>query len=291
MIMQTGQKFEEFIEIVRKLRRECPWDREQTIESLKPYLVEEVYEAIEAINNKAYGHLAEELGDMLLHIVMLSVFAEEKKRFEINDVINSIAAKMVRRHPHVFACPSGRRAGGRAKTKEAIWLKWEKIKKQERVKGHGERGMLESVPKSLPALYRADKVQRRAARVGFDWDKVAGAWEKVHEELGEVYEVMTKVKSKKEKVKNIKVKGKSQKSDKEMIHLKEEIGDLLFSIVNVARKLDIDSEDALQLANAKFTRRFGQIEKRLQKKKLTIEQMDAIWRKVKGREKGVGGRG
>src|SRR3990167_8822208 len=108
--MRTGQKFEDFIEIVRKLRKECPWDREQTIESLKPYLVEEVYEAIEAINDKAYDRLAEELGDMLLHIVMLSVFAEEKKRFEIEDVIGSIAAKMVRRHPHVFA-------QGRAKTK------------------------------------------------------------------------------------------------------------------------------------------------------------------------------
>jgi MazG family protein len=270
--MHTGQQFEEFIEIVRKLRKECPWDREQTIESLKPYLVEEVYEAIEAINNKAYGHLAEELGDMLLHIVMLSVFAEEKKRFEINDVINSIAAKMVRRHPHVFAKAN-------ARTKEDVWLRWEKIKGEEkRAEGKKRQGMLDSIPQSLPALYRADKVQRRAARVGFDWDKVAGAWEKVHEELGEVYEVMMKVKSKKEK-------GKSQKPDKGMAHLKEEIGDLLFSIVNVARKLDIDSEDALQLANAKFTRRFGQIEKRLQKKKLTIEQMDAIWREVKGRER------
>ena len=270
--MQTGQKFEDFIEIVRKLRKECPWDREQTIESLKPYLVEEVYEAIEAIDEKAYGRLAEELGDMLLHIVMLSVFAEEKKYFEIQDVIGSIAAKMVRRHPHVFA-------GGRAKTKEAVWLKWEKIKGEEkRKKGKEGQGMLETIPKSLPALYRADKVQRRAARVGFDWDKVAGAWEKVHEELGEVYEVMMKVKRKKEKVKN-------KKTNKEMVRLKEEIGDLLFSIVNVARKLDIDSEEALQLANAKFTRRFGQIEKRLQKKKLTIEQMDAIWSRVKASEK------
>lgn len=268
--MLTGQKFEEFIAIVRKLRKECPWDREQTIASLKPYLVEEVYEAIEAINDKAYGRLAEELGDMLLHIVMLSVFAEEKHHFEINDVVNSIAAKMVRRHPHVFA-------KARAKTKEDVWLRWEKIKRKEKGakgRGMGGRGMLETIPKSLPALYRADKVQRRAARVGFDWDKVAGAWGKVNEELGEVYEVMTQVKSKKEKGENI-------KSIKEMAHLKEEIGDLLFSIVNVARKLDIDSEDALQLANAKFTRRFGRIEQQLQKKKLTIEQMDEIWRKVK----------
>jgi MazG family protein len=272
--MTTGKKFEDFIAIVRKLRQECPWDREQTIESLKPYLVEEVYEAIEAINDKAYGRLAEELGDMLLHIVMLSVFAEEKHRFEINDVIGSIAAKMVRRHPHVFA-------GASARTKEDVWLRWEKIKRKERGTkglGAGDQGILRSIPQSLPALYRADKVQRRAARVGFDWDKVAGAWQKVNEELGEVYEVMEKVKSKKEKV-------KSKKSNKEMAHLKEEIGDLLFSIVNVARKLDIDSEDALQMANVKFMRRFGQIEKQLQKKNLTIEEMDAIWRKVKGRER------
>jgi len=262
--METGRKFEEFVEIVRKLRRECPWDREQTIESLKPYLVEEVYEAIEAINEKAYGRLAEELGDMLLHIVMLSVFAEEKKRFEIEDVINSIAAKMVRRHPHVFAKAV-------AKTKEDVWLRWEKIKGQEKkAKSKKYQGMLSSIPQSLPALYRADKVQRRAARVGFDWDKVAGAWKKVDEELGEVYESMAKVKSK--------------KSRKEMAHLKEEIGDLLFSIVNVARKLDIDSEDALQLANAKFMRRFAQIEKALNRKKLTIDQMDEIWRRTKKRE-------
>ncbi len=262
--MPTGQKFEEFVEIVRKLRKECPWDREQTIESLKPYLVEEVYEAIEAINEKAYGRLGEELGDMLLHIVMLSVFAAEKKHFRIDDVIDSIAAKMVRRHPHVFA-------GAAAKTKEDVWLRWEKIKgKEKKAAGKRYRGMLSSIPQSLPALYRADKVQRRAARVGFDWDKVAGAWKKVDEELAEVYESMAKV--------------KSTKSRKELAHLKEEIGDLLFSIVNVARKLDIDSEDALQLANAKFTRRFSQIEKVLERRKLTVDQMDEIWNRVKAKE-------
>lgn len=271
--MHTGQKFEEFVEIVRKLRKECPWDREQTIESLKPYLVEEVYEAIEAINDRAYGRLGEELGDMLLHIVMLSVFAAEKKRFQIDDVIDAIASKMVRRHPHVFA-----RAA--ARTKEDVWLRWEKIKRQERGKGYGGRGvrkkgMLDTIPQSLPALYRADKVQRRAARVGFDWDKVAGAWKKVDEELAEVYEAMAKINSPKSKV---------QSRRREMIHLKEEIGDLLFSIVNVARKLDIDSEDALQLANAKFTRRFGQIEKVLERKKLTVDQMDEIWNRVKAKE-------
>lgn len=265
--MKSGQRFEEFVEIVRKLRRKCPWDREQTMESLKPYLVEEVYEVIEAIDDKDYSRLTEELGDMLLHIVMLSVFAEEKKRFVIDDVIGSIAAKMVRRHPHVFA-------KGKARTQEAVWLRWEKIKAAEKARaGKKHQGMLESVPKSLPALYRADKVQRRAARVGFDWDKVAGAWNKVHEELDEVKAEIPS--------------SRSQTIPKSKIpKVKEEIGDLLFTIVNVARKLDIDAEDALQQANAKFMRRFAQIEKRLGKNKLSIEAMEAIWKRAKAQETG-----
>ncbi|MCU0640688.1 MAG: nucleoside triphosphate pyrophosphohydrolase [Candidatus Margulisbacteria bacterium] len=261
------QQFREFVEIVRKLRRECPWDREQTFATLKPYLVEEVYEALEAIDNKDYGQLAEELGDMLLHVVMLSVFAEQAKKFTIDDVIGSIAAKMVRRHPHVFG-------QAEANDKAKVWRNWEKIKGEEkRGKGQGSRGkgMLESIPRSLPALYRADKVQRRAARVGFDWDQVAGAWDKVHEELDEVHELLnSKVKIKKSKL----MKG-----------IKEELGDLLFAIVNVARKLELDPEETLQEANGKFIRRFAQIEKVLQKKKLTLKQMDALWDKAKAAEK------
>ncbi|MBN3032833.1 MAG: nucleoside triphosphate pyrophosphohydrolase [Candidatus Saganbacteria bacterium] len=272
--MQTGQKFEEFIEIVRKLRKECPWDREQTSESLKPYLIEEVYEAIEAINGRDYGRLAEELGDMLLHIVMLSVFAEEKKRFKVGTVIDSIAAKMVRRHPHVFGKE-------KAKDKEKVWRNWEKIKGEERGRGHRVKGlmgkgMLGSIPKSLPALARADKVQRRAARVGFDWDKVAGAWDKVYEELNEVHQLLNH---------NLQLQTSKQKAKYKLQKTKEEIGDLLFSIVNVARKLDIDPEDALQLANAKFLRRFAKIEKALGRRKLSVAEMDAIWNRVKASEK------
>ncbi|MBU0672187.1 MAG: nucleoside triphosphate pyrophosphohydrolase [Candidatus Margulisbacteria bacterium] len=264
---RTGQKFEDFIEIVKRLRKGCPWDREQTIESLKPYLVEEVYEAIQAIDDKDYQKLAEELGDMLLHVVMLSIFAQEDDYFTVNDVINAISAKMIRRHPHVFA-------KGDAKTKEDVWLRWEKIKQAEaKAKGKRHKGILESIPRKLPALYRAEKVQRRAARVGFDWDHVAGAWDKVHEELDEVKSEIRNNKSEtnsKPKIKNSK--------------LKEEIGDLLFAVVNVARKLDIDAEDALQLANAKFMKRFSKIEKKLQKKKLTLAQMDALWEKAKASE-------
>lgn len=260
--------FREFVEIVRKLRRECPWDREQTFASLKPYLVEEVYEAIEAIDQKDFPQLAGELGDMLLHVVMLSVFAEQEKKFTINDVIGSIAAKMVRRHPHVFGKEE-------AKDKEKVWRNWEKIKRAEKKKS---KGMLESIPRSLPALYRADKVQRRAARVGFDWDQVAGAWDKVHEELDEVHALLTS---------NLKLPTSKQKTKYKLPRIKEEIGDLLFSIVNVARKLDLDAEEALQLANTKFVRRFARIEKKLQKKKLTLQQMDALWDRAKAAEKVV----
>jgi MazG family protein len=265
--METSNKFEKFVDIVRRLRKECPWDREQTMETLKPYLVEEVYEALQAIDDKDYRKLTEELGDMLLHVVMLSVFAEQAKKFKIDDVIDSISAKMVRRHPHVFG-------KAKVKGKEEVWMRWEKIKGQEaRGKGQEHKGILESVPQSLPALYRADKVQRRAARVGFDWDVVAGAWEKVHEELDEIHELLGKKK----------VERRTRNTERRKI--KEEIGDLLFAVVNVARKLNIDAEETLQQANTKFMRRFAQIEKKLQKKKMTLAQMDALWEKVKAAER------
>jgi MazG family protein len=269
MSKKTGQNFEAFVEIVKELRKKCPWDREQTLESLKPYLVEEVYEAIQAIDDKNNKRLNEEIGDMLLHVVMLSVFLSEKSRYSILDVIKSISDKMIRRHPHVFA-------KGKVKTKEEVWARWEKIK----AKGKKHKGILESIPRSLPALYRAEKFQKRAARVGFDWDKVAGAWEKVHEEMDEIHELL-------------KAKAKAQaKGGKAKI--KEEIGDLLFAVTNVARKLEIDAEEALQNANAKFMRRFSKIEKALRKtssrgtsvrgKKMTLKEMDALWEKAKARE-------
>jgi MazG family protein len=260
---KIGQKLEKLVKIVERLRRECPWDREQTVESLKPYLVEEVYEALEAIDSQNYPQLAEELGDMLLHIVMLSVFSAEKKKFKIDQVIELISSKMVRRHPHVFGQT-------KAKDKNEVWKKWEKIKRQEKKsQGKKDQGMLDSIPRSLPALYRAEKIQRRAARVGFDWDQVAGAWDKVHEELDEVHQLL---KNREE-----------HKIDK--VKVKEELGDLLFSIVNVTRKLEIDAEEVLQGANNKFIKRFSFIEQALRKKELTIEEMDRLW--LQAKKKGV----
>lgn len=262
------------MEIVRTIRRKCPWDRVQTFESLKPYLVEEVYEVLQAIEDKEYGKLSEELGDMLLHVVMLANMADERSRFSIEDVIDNIQEKMVRRHPHVFSAVS-------AKNADEVLTRWERIKQEEekekakeKAKGKKHEGILESVPRSLPALYRATKVQKRAARLGFDWDKVAGAWEKVHEELDEIHELL-----------NSKVKTQKSKRQLKTQRLREEIGDLLFAIVNVARKLDIDAEEALQKANSKFMRRFSQIEKKLHHKKMTLKQMDALWDKVKASER------
>jgi tetrapyrrole methylase family protein/MazG family protein len=281
-----GPKFKRLVNVVAKLQAPggCPWDREQTHASLKPYMVEEVYEAMEAIDEKDYPRLAEELGDMLLHICMHAEMARREKKFTIGQVIDTIADKMIRRHPHVFP-PVGLKGKPRAQDVAAVWKKWEEIKQEEKteakvrekVRQRGKvktKGMLETVPKNLPALYRAERVQKRASRVGFDWGEVAGAWDKVYEELNEVHAILKSQilnpKSKRGAIKNSMVE-----------RLKEEIGDLLFAIVNVARKLDISPEEALQDATAKFIRRFAPIEAALKRRKLTLKEMDAIWEKQK----------
>ena len=284
--MKKLQKnFIELIKIVRRLRapKGCPWDRVQTHATLKPYMVEEVYEALEAIDQKDYNKLAEELGDMLLHIVMQAEMGREEDKFTIDDVISSISAKMIRRHPHVFS-------NKKVKNVEEVWKRWEEIKAKE-VKGKSEKvkSILESVPNALPALYRADKVQRRAARVGFDWNNVAGAWTKVYEELKEIHVLLKKKKNPrlKSRIKAYRDFSRGLRSEK----LKEELGDLLFAVVNVARKLDIDAEEALQNATSKFMRRFKEIEKHARKSgghinKMTLPEMDAVWRTIKQREVG-----
>lgn len=259
--------FDRLVKVIATLRKKCPWDKEQTHETLKPYMVEEVYEAIEAIDSGDRQKLCEELGDMLLHIVMHAEMAREEKAFDINDVAKMIADKMVRRHPHVFG-------EKKAKKLSEIWERWEEIKKTEA--GKTGKSILDSVPRSLPALYRADKVQRRAARVGFDWDKVAGALGKVREETEEIQEVL-----------NTK-KGKRSRATR--ARLKEELGDLLFAVVNVTRKAEIDAEEALQAATSKFARRFGEIEKRaaekgVKVKELGLKYMDRVWEEVKKNER------
>ena len=278
------KKFDALVKVVRKLRAPngCPWDRVQTHKTLKPYMVEEVYEALEAIDSKDFRKLAEELGDMLLHIVMHAEMGREEKKFSIDDVIDSISSKMVRRHPHVFGAK-------KAKSVEEVWRKWEEIKGKENAeKGDKHIGILESVPHALPALYRADKVQRRAARVGFDWNSIAGAWRKVEEEKREILELLRKFQLSNSKLQaNSKTKAPNSKQKQ---RIGEELGDLLFAVVNVSRKLDIDPEEALQDATSKFMRRFKEIELHAKKSgrhvnKLTLPEMDAVWNEVKKQEK------
>lgn len=244
-------------EILKILRVECPWDREQNHESIRGCLLEEAYEVVDAINNQDDANLREELGDVLLQVVFHSRMAEEEKRFDLCDVINEECEKMIRRHPHVFLEEN-------LKTIDKVLEKWENIKVKE--SGQPDRtSRLEKVPRALPALIRAKKVQKKAADVGFDWNDVAPALDKVNEETYELREAW-------------------MMGDRE--HMKEELGDLLFSVVNVARFLDVDPEEALTFTTEKFIRRFAHIEKAAmacgrQMEDMSLEELDQLWEQAK----------
>jgi tetrapyrrole methylase family protein/MazG family protein len=255
-----GEAYERLSEIIEVLRVKCPWDRVQTRQSLRKDMLEEAYEVCEAIDTGDVDNLREELGDVMLQVVFHSMIADENGEFSAVDVINEECEKMIRRHPHVFLKQE-------AKTVDKVLEKWENIKVQEhKEEKHTDR--LTSVPKALPALMRAAKVQKRAADIGFDWDDSGGAFEKLTEETEELIEA-------------------SGEADLERI--REELGDLLFSVVNVARFLEVEPENALERATEKFTERFGKMEDkaRLEGKDLsemTLSEMDALWEKVKTEE-------
>ena len=235
MLKKRRKKLTDLVGVVKKLRSKkgCPWDRLQTHDSLKPYLVEETYEALEAIEKKDYRKLCEELGDIFLHVIFHAQLAAERKEFDIYDVIGGIWGKMIRRHPHVF----GQKKFSNV---DEVWANWDRTKRKEGNEGSRHQ-LLRNLPAALPALYRAEKVQRRASRLGFDWNTVSGAWRKVAEEIRELKEIMSRKKINREK-------------------LKEELGDLLFAVVNVARKMEIDGEEALRFSTEKFIRRFAFLE-------------------------------
>ncbi len=253
------EKFEELITIVKRLKAPdgCPWDREQTNASLLPYFLEEAYEVIESVDNENWIELKEELGDILLHVIFQAVLAEENGHFNINDSLDNVNEKLVRRHPHVF---------GDAKADKAFHAKqnWEAEKHKEK----NRKSRLDGVPKTLPALIRAQRLQQKASYAGFDWDKVEQVWDKIHEEILEL---------------------KEAQSNNTKEHIAEEIGDVLFSVVNLARFLDIPAEDALRRTNKKFTDRFSQVEAELKKRgkmveDSSLEEMDAIWNEAKQNE-------
>ena len=250
------EKFDELIKIIKRLQAPdgCPWDREQTNASLLPFFLEEVYEVIESVDNENWPELKEELGDILLHVVFQAVLAEKNGHFSINDSLDHVNEKLVRRHPHVF---------GDAKADEAFHAKqnWEAEKHKEK----NRKSRLDGVPKTLPALIRAQRLQQKASYAGFDWNEVEQVWDKIHEEIQEL---------------------KEAQSENTKEHIAEEIGDVLFSVVNLARFLDIPAEDALRKTNKKFTDRFARIEEELKKRGKTVEEsnleeMDDIWNEVK----------
>ena len=256
-------------EIIAILRVECPWDRVQTHESLRAGMLEEAYEVVEAIDNKDLANLREELGDVLLQVVFHAHFEEERGGFDLADVINEECEKMIRRHPHVFLEES---ENNHAKSIDKVLEKWENIKVQER----GDKRVtsrMEKVPKALPALTRANKIQKRAAESGFDWDDISGAFDKVKEEYREVISCC-------------------QDENKDAARLKEEVGDLLFSVVNISRFLGIDPEDALNYTNNKFIRRFSHIEKTAlacgrELEEMSLSEMDELWNEAKKLEHSV----
>ncbi len=253
--MKERYNFEDLKRIMSELRQKCPWDRKQTHESLKKYLIEEAYEVLEAIDNKDWEALKEELGDLLLQPVFHAKLAEEKGLFNIDDVVDHLCKKLIERHPHVFGEEE-------AKTAEEVLKNWERRKAEKR------KSVLDGVPKALPALLRAYKLQKKAAAVGFDWKDIKDVEDKVKEEWREFWEAY-----------------KSGNLEK----IEHELGDLLFALVNLARFLKIDPEEALQKANNRFIKRFSYVEKKVKESgkpwsEHTLEELDRYWEEAKKME-------
>lgn len=251
------EAFSRLRDIVRVLRKECPWDKAQTHQSLKSCLLEEAYEVVDAINNNDDENLEEELGDLLLQVIFHGVLAEEANSFDLLGVINRECEKMIRRHPHVFLKE-------KIDTIDKVLDKWENVKRKERGNSsHTERLM--EVPKALPALLRSYKLQAKAAQAGFDWEEVAAAFLKLEEELLELKVAM---------------------SQDDQDAMTEELGDLLFSVVNVARFLKVNPEEALNSTSVKFIRRFSEIERKAEAsgknlEEMSLEEMDKLWEGAK----------
>lgn len=257
MLNEKLAAFARLLEIMDQLREKCPWDRKQTFDSLRYLTIEETYELSDAIIEKQYDDIKKEVGDLLLHIVFYGKLGEEQQRFDMADIIHSLCDKLVRRHPHIYG-------NTEATTAEEVKNNWEAIKMTE-----GRKSVLSGVPKSLPAMVKAIRMQEKARGVGFDWDTVEQVEEKVHEEWNEL---QTEI----------------QKKDNQNL-IENEFGDLLFALINYARFLGVNPEDALERTNKKFIRRFTHLENRADEegKKLrdmTLNEMDMYWNEAKNNE-------
>lgn len=248
-----AEAFERLVTIMNELREQCPWDKKQTIQSLRQLTLEEVYELAEAITEEDWSGIKEELGDILLHIVFYAKIGKEEKQFELAEMIHAICDKLVARHPHIYG-------DVKVNNDEDVKRNWEKLKLKE-----GKKSVLSGVPKALPALVKSMRLQEKAKQVGFEWDNRDQVWLKVQEEIGELKEAIGSSDQKK---------------------IEEEFGDVMFSLVNFARFLNVDAENALEVTNKKFIDRFTKMEETAlargtQLSEMTLQEMDAIWNEVK----------
>jgi XTP/dITP diphosphohydrolase len=251
--MEYAKSIERLRKIMDELREECPWDKKQTIHTLRPQTIEEVYELTDAITNEDWQGLKEELGDMLLHIVFYSKIGAEKGEFTFDDVIEKVCNKLISRHPHIYSSAV-------VNDEEEVRQNWEKIKLKE-----GKKSILSGVPATMPAVIKALRLQEKTKQVGFEWDNTEQVKAKVEEEIGELYEAV---------------------ASGDQDHMEDEFGDVLFALVNYARFIKVDPELALERTNKKFIRRFQQMESMAEKEgkllhDMNLEEMDALWNKVK----------
>ena len=256
----NSDAFAKLVKIMEELRVKCPWDKKQTIHTLRQMTLEETYELTEAISENNWKSIREELGDLLLHIVFYSKIAEEKNEFTINDVIEGISKKLIDRHPHIYGDPSNGGKLVQVENEEDVKKNWEKLKIKE-----GKSSILSGVPKALPALVKAMRLQEKAKQVGFEWENKDQVWEKVKEEESELLEAI---------------------QQKDQGKIEEEFGDLIFSLVNFARFLNIDAENAVEITNKKFINRFTQMEEKAMTSgkdlnSMTLQEMDQIWNQIK----------
>ncbi|HEY0157129.1 MAG TPA: nucleoside triphosphate pyrophosphohydrolase [Thermoanaerobaculia bacterium] len=258
----SKRTFDELVKLMTRLRAPggCPWDRKQTLPDLKAYVIEEAYEVVDAIDQDDRRALAEELGDFLLQAVFLAEITREEGTFDIYDSITAIHDKLVRRHPHVFGDVEANDA-------EQVLVNWEKLKQDERKAEN--KSVLSGVPQSMPALLKASRLTEKAARVGFDWRRTEDVFDKIDEELAELREAV---------------------ANGDTAHIHEEIGDLLFTVANIARKVNVNPEEALQSTNRKFMSRFGSMESRVRERgqnldQLELEEMDKLWDEAKAAER------
>src|SRR5579862_9426507 len=295
----TGERFERAVSIMERLRAPggCPWDREQTFDSIKPYTLEETYEVLEAIDNRDWQELAGELGDLLLQILFYAEMAQEQSSFSIDDVLDRLSTKLIHRHPHVFG-------DVKADTSAEVKRNWEALKVEEKKRAEAERkgiaadktdekrSILAGVPSAMPSLLEAHKLSSRAAQAGFDWPNIDGLLDKLQEETNELREELKSFPTPGPRPQGRGIAGSGRTVIPENLQagLEEEVGDLFFVLVNIARYLSVDPESSLRKTNRKFKRRFQWMEERLHESGRTADQasteeLEALWQQAKSQEK------